>query len=433
MIESGTKPTKCQREIYMYIKRDKYLNDIINRMHNGMIKVITGIRRSGKSYLVFNIFNDYLKSEGVAEDHIIKIELDDRKNKKYRNPDVILDYIESLITDDKDYYILLDEVQLLDDFEEVLNSLLHISNADIYVTGSNSKFLSKDIITEFRGRGDEIHVFPLTFKEFMQVYEGDVYHGWAEYVLYGGLPLTVSMKTDEQKVTYLQNLFQETYIKDITDRHNIEKINELNDLINVLASAVGSLNNPSKIEATFKSQLQSDISLNTIKNYIEYIEDAFLVSEANRYDVKGRKYIGTPLKYYFEDVGLRNVRLGFRQVEETHLMENVVFNELKARGYQVDVGVVPIRRLTEDGKRERVQLEIDFIATLGSKKYYLQSAFSLPDEDKVKQEKAPLLNVHDSFKKIIIVKDITKPQRDENGIVTINLYDFLLNENSLDL
>ncbi len=433
MIESGTKPTKCQREIYMYIKRDKYLNDIINRMHNGMIKVITGIRRSGKSYLVFNIFNDYLKSEGVAEDHIIKIELDDRKNKKYRNPDVILDYIESLITDDKDYYILLDEVQLLDDFEEVLNSLLHISNADIYVTGSNSKFLSKDIITEFRGRGDEIHVFPLTFKEFMQVYEGDVYHGWAEYVLYGGLPLTVNMKTDEQKVTYLQNLFQETYIKDITERHNIEKINELNDLINVLASAVGSLNNPSKIEATFKSQLQSDISLNTIKNYIEYIEDAFLVSEANRYDVKGRKYIGTPLKYYFEDVGLRNARLGFRQVEETHLMENVVFNELKARGYQVDVGVVPIRRLTQDGKRERVQLEIDFIATLGSKKYYLQSAFSLPDEDKVKQEKVPLLNVHDSFKKIIIVKDITKPQRDENGIVTINLYDFLLNENSLDL
>lgn len=416
----------------MFIKRDKYLNDIINRMHNGMIKVITGIRRSGKSYLVFKIFNDYLKSEGVTEEHIIKIELDDRKNKKYRNPDVILDYIESLITDDKDYYILLDEVQLLDDFEEVLNSLLHIANADIYVTGSNSKFLSKDILTEFRGRGDEIHVFPLTFKEFMQVYEGDVYHGWAEYVLYGGLPLTVSMKTDEQKIAYLQNLFQETYIKDITDRYNIDKINELNDLINVLASAVGSLNNPSKIEATFKSQLQSDISVNTIKKYIEYIEDAFLVSEANRYDVKGRKYIGTPLKYYFEDVGLRNARLGFRQVEETHLMENVVFNELKARGYQVDVGVVPIRRLTEDGKRERVQLEIDFIATLGSNKFYLQSAFSLPNEEKIKQEKASLLNVNDSFKKIIIVKDITKPQRDENGIVTINLYDFLLNENSLD-
>lgn len=431
MTENGTKPTNRQKEIYMFIKRDKYLNDIINRMHNGMIKVITGIRRSGKSYLVFKIFNDYLKSEGVTEEHIIKIELDDRKNKKYRNPDVILDYIESLITDDKDYYILLDEVQLLDDFEEVLNSLLHIANADIYVTGSNSKFLSKDILTEFRGRGDEIHVFPLTFKEFMQVYEGDVYHGWAEYVLYGGLPLTVSMKTDEQKIAYLQNLFQETYIKDITDRYNIDKINELNDLINVLASAVGSLNNPSKIEATFKSQLQSDISVNTIKKYIEYIEDAFLVSEANRYDVKGRKYIGTPLKYYFEDVGLRNARLGFRQVEETHLMENVVFNELKARGYQVDVGVVPIRRLTEDGKRERVQLEIDFIATLGSNKFYLQSAFSLPNEEKIKQEKASLLNVNDSFKKIIIVKDITKPQRDENGIVTINLYDFLLNENSL--
>ncbi len=417
----------------MYIKRDKYLNDIINRMHNGMIKVITGIRRSGKSYLVFKIFNDYLISQGVPENHIIKIELDDRKNKKYRDPDVILDFIESLIVDDEDYYILLDEVQLLEDFEEVLNSLLHISNADIYVTGSNSKFLSKDILTEFRGRGDEIHVFPLTFKEFMQVYDGDEYHGWAEYVLYGGLPLTVSMNTDEQKISYLQNLFEETYIKDIKERHTIEKVSELNDLINVLASAVGSLNNPSKIEATFKSQLRSDISLNTIKQYIEYIEDAFLVTEANRYDVKGRKYIGTPLKYYFEDVGLRNARLGFRQVEETHLMENVVFNELRARGYQVDVGVVPIRRITEDGKRTRVQLEIDFIATLGSKKYYIQSAFSLPDEEKVKQEKASLLNVNDSFKKIIIVKDITKVQRDENGITTINLYDFLLNENSLDI
>lgn len=433
MTENGTRPTKCQKEIQMYIKRDKYLNDIINRMHNGMIKVITGIRRSGKSYLVFKIFNDYLISQGVPENHIIKIELDDRKNKKYRDPDVILDFIESLIVDDEDYYILLDEVQLLEDFEEVLNSLLHISNADIYVTGSNSKFLSKDILTEFRGRGDEIHVFPLTFKEFMQVYDGDEYHGWAEYVLYGGLPLTVSMNTDEQKISYLQNLFEETYIKDIKERHTIEKVSELNDLINVLASAVGSLNNPSKIEATFKSQLRSDISLNTIKQYIEYIEDAFLVTEANRYDVKGRKYIGTPLKYYFEDVGLRNARLGFRQVEETHLMENVVFNELRARGYQVDVGVVPIRRITEDGKRTRVQLEIDFIATLGSKKYYIQSAFSLPDEEKVKQEKASLLNVNDSFKKIIIVKDITKVQRDENGITTINLYDFLLNENSLDI
>lgn len=433
MTENGTRPTNCQKEIQMYIKRDKYLNDIINRMHNGMIKVITGIRRSGKSYLVFKIFNDYLISQGVPENHIIKIELDDRKNKKYRDPDVILDFIESLIVDDEDYYILLDEVQLLEDFEEVLNSLLHISNADIYVTGSNSKFLSKDILTEFRGRGDEIHVFPLTFKEFMQVYDGDEYHGWAEYVLYGGLPLTVSMNTDEQKISYLQNLFEETYIKDIKERHTIEKVSELNDLINVLASAVGSLNNPSKIEATFKSQLRSDISLNTIKQYIEYIEDAFLVTEANRYDVKGRKYIGTPLKYYFEDVGLRNARLGFRQVEETHLMENVVFNELRARGYQVDVGVVPIRRITEDGKRTRVQLEIDFIATLGSKKYYIQSAFSLPDEEKVKQEKASLLNVNDSFKKIIIVKDITKVQRDENGITTINLYDFLLNENSLDI
>lgn len=417
----------------MKIKRDKYLNDLINRMHNGLIKVITGMRRSGKSYMLFKIFYDYLLSEGVPTSHIIKIELDRRSNKKYREPDKILDYIDSCIDDNGEYYIFLDEVQMLEDFEEVLNSLLHIYNVDVYVTGSNSRFLSKDIITEFRGRGDEIHIYPLTFKEFMQVYKGDIYQGWAEYVLYGGLPLAVTMKTEEQKIHYLKRLFDETYIRDIMERHRIDKEIEFNALINVLASSVGSLNNPLKIESTFKTKLHSDISSNTIRQYIEYLEDAFLISEANRYDVKGRKYIGTPLKYYFEDIGLRNARLGFRQVEETHLMENVVYNELKARGFQVDVGVVPIRKNNSEGKRERMQLEIDFIATLGSKKYYIQSAFSLPDEAKIQQEKASLLNVADSFKKIIVVKDVIKPQRDDDGIATISLYDFLMDVHSLDL
>ena len=417
----------------MVILRDKYLEDLKNRMHNGMIKVITGIRRCGKSYLVFNIFKEYLLNTGVQENHIISIALDERINRKYRDPDEILAYIDSMTVDADDYYILLDEVQLLNDFEEVLNTLLHKRNLDIYVTGSNSKFLSKDIITEFRGRGDEIHVFPLTFKEFMQIYDGDMYHGYADYALYGGLPLVLSMKTEEQKIKYLISLFEETYIKDIKDRNQIEKLQELNDLINVLASAMGSLTNPNKIEATFKSKLNSQISGNTIRQYIEYLQDAFLISEAKRFDVKGRKYIGTPLKYYFEDVGLRNARLGFRQVEETHLMENIVYNELRTRRYQVNVGVVPIRRNNDTGSRERSQLEIDFVATLGSKKYYVQSAFSLPDEEKIKREKASLINVNDSFKKIIVVNDTMNIRRDETGITTINVYDFLLNENSLDL
>lgn len=417
----------------MEIKRDKYLKEIIDRMHNGMIKVITGIRRCGKSYLVFRIFKEYLINSGIDEKHIITIELDRRENKKYRDPDVILEYIDSLIIDKEDYYILLDEVQMLDEFVDVLNSLLHIKNADVYVTGSNSKFLSKDIITEFRGRGDEIHVYPLSFKEFMQAYDGDKYQGWADYVTYGGLPLTVNMKTEEQKVGYLTKLFEETYVKDIVERNNIEKIQELNDLINVLASSIGSLTNPPKIEATFRSVIQSDISLNTIRQYIEYLKDAFIVTEANRYDVKGRKYIRTPLKYYFEDIGLRNARLGFRQVEETHLMENVVYNELRIRGYQVDVGIVSKRERNAEGKQERKQLEIDFVANMGSRRYYIQSALSLPDAEKIRQEKASLLNVNDSFKKIIIVKDIINVQRDEDGITTMSIYDFLLNESSLEM
>ena len=417
----------------MDIKRDKYLNDLINRMHNGMIKVVTGIRRCGKSYLLFTIFKKYLLQQGVSESHIIAIELDQRKNKKYRDPDTILDYIESLIEDDEQYYIMLDEVQMLREFEEVLNSLLHIRNADIYVTGSNSKFLSKDVITEFRGRGDEIHIYPLTFKEFMEAYDGDMYHGWAEYVVYGGLPLTVTMKTEDQNINYLTNLFKETYLKDIIERHHIEKTQELEDLVNILASAIGSLTNPPKIEATFKSAIQSTISLNTIRQYIEYLEDAFIINKANRYNVKGRKYIGTPLKNYFEDVGLRNARLGFRQVEETHLMENIIYNELRSRGYSVDVGVVEKRGTDENGKEYKNQLEIDFVANLGSKRYYIQSAFSMPTEEKRIQEKASLVNINDSFKKIIVVKDVINVTRDEDGITTMSIYDFLLKENSLEL
>ncbi|WP_338950191.1 ATP-binding protein [Fusobacterium nucleatum] len=416
----------------MKIKRDLYLQRLINRIDNGMIKVITGIRRSGKSYLIFKIFKSYLLNNLTDEQHIIEFELDRIENKKYRRPNIILEEINSLIVDNKKYYILLDEIQMLEEFEEVLNSLLHKDNVDIYVTGSNSKFLSHDILTEFRGRGDEIHIYPLSFKEYMTVYEGDKYQGWADYVIYGGLPQILSMKTEEQKINYLTRLFEETYIKDIMERNKIEKIQELNDLINVLASCVGSLSNPSKILSTFKSCIKSDISLNTIRKYIEYLKNAFVINETYRYDVKGRKYIGTPLKYYFEDVGLRNARLEFRQVEETHLMENIIYNELKIRGYKVDVGMVTKSILTSEGNREKKQLEVDFIANLGSKRYYIQSALSLSTEEKVKQEKTSLININDSFKKIILVKDIIKVKRDEDGIVTMNVYDFLLNDNSLE-
>ena len=419
-------------KLKMEIKRDRYLKSLESRMHNGMIKIITGIRRCGKSYLLFHIFKEYLLARGVEPSHIITIELDLRQNRKYRDPDVILDYIDSRVTDSGQYYILLDEVQMLQDFEEVLNSLLHNENLDIYVTGSNSKFLSKDVVTEFRGRGDEIHIFPLTFKEFMQPLDGDIYKGWAEYLVYGGLPLVATMKTEEQKVRYLTSLFEATYLRDIVERHGISKTQELGDLVNILASSVGSLVNSAKIEATFKSVLKSRISTNTIKQYIDYLEDAFVVSKANRYDVKGRKYIGTPLKYYFEDIGLRNAKLGFRQVEATHLMENIVYNELRARGFSVDIGVVESRS-RRDGKDTRTQLEIDFVANLGSKRYYIQSALTLPTEEKTLQEKAPLLGAHDSFKKIIIVQDVVNVTRDEQGITTMSIYDFLLKENSLEL
>lgn len=416
----------------MEIKRDIYLQKLINRMHNGMIKAITGIRRSEKSFLLFTIYRNYLKSQGVTDDHIIAIELDMFENEKYRNPRTLLEYVKRQMTDEGDYYIFLDEVQLLPSFESVLNSFLHMRNVDVYVTGSNSKFLSKDVITEFRGRGDEVHVYPISFREYMEVFNGDKYEGWSSYVSFGGLPLTVTMVTDEQRMEYLTRLFEETYIKDIIERNHIEKVQEINDLINILASGIGSLTNASKIEATFKSVIHSDISLNTIRAYIDHLKDAFIINEVNRYDVKGRKYIGTPLKYYFEDVGLRNARLGFRQVEETHLMENIIYNELRVRGYQVDVGVVIKRSRTEEGVQEKKQLEIDFVANMGSKRYY-KSAFSLPDSEKRIQEKASLISVKDSFKKIIIVKDVVKPFHDNDGILTMSIYDFFLDEHSLEL
>ncbi len=416
----------------MEIKRDRYLEDLKDRMHNGMIKVVTGIRRSGKSYLVFTIFKKYLINEGVNEDHIIEMEFDKIENAKYRDPYTLLDFVKEQIKDKEDYYVLLDEVQMLEDFEEVLNSLLHIKNLDIYVTGSNSRFLSSDVLTEFRGRGDEVHVYPLTFQEAMQNYKGDIYHGWAEYVTYGGLPLVWGMSTDQQKIKYLTDLFEKTYISDIIDRNGIEKTEELESLLNVLASAIGSLTNPTKIEATFKSVLKSKISRNTIVQYIEYLKDAFIINEANRYDVKGRKYIGTPLKYYYEDLGLRNARLGFRQMEETHLMENAVYNELLSRGYAVDVGVVETRKRNQEGKQEKRKLEIDFVANMGSRRYYIQSAFQIPDQEKERQEKESLNNVDDSFKKIVLVKDVVKISRDEKGIVTMSIYDFLIDKDSLE-
>ena len=417
----------------MEIKRDIYLKRLINRMHNGLIKVVTGVRRSGKSYLLLKLFVKYLREIGVSDDHILIMEFDRFENRKYRQPEELTAYLKERIKDADKYYVLLDEAQMLQHFEEVLNSLLREDNLDIYVTGSNSKFLSKDILTEFRGRGDETHIFPLSFAEFMQTSDKDTYQAWADYIVYGGLPLLASMKTDEQKAKYLMNLFEETYIKDIIERNKLEKTRELNDLLNILASSVGSLTNFGKIEATFKSVLHSSVSSHTIGKYAEYLEDAFLIKKAFRYDVKGRKYIGSPVKYYFEDAGLRNARLNFRQTEETHLMENIIYNELRLRGFNVDVGEVNKRYMDKvSGKKLTRRLEIDFVANLGSKRYYIQSAYRLPDEEKLKQEKASFLALKDSFKKIIIVKDTVKPMQDNNGILTLGLFDFLLNENSLE-
>lgn len=410
------------------IKRDKYLNMLINRRDNGLIKIITGVRRCGKSYLLDPIFKNYLFESGVKENHIIKLELDKIENEKYLNPQELNKYIKSKIEDKDKYYILLDEIQLVDKFESVLNGFLYKKNLDVYVTGSNSKFLSTDIITEFRGRGDEIKVFPLTFSEYVQAFNGDNYEAWNEYVTYGGMPLILSKSTDEEKSKYLKDLFEQTYIKDIIERNNIQRIDVVNSIVNMLASSIGSLTNPKKIYDTFVSNGEKEVSLNTINSYMKFIEDSFIVNKSERYDVKGKKYIQTPQKYYFSDVGLRNARLNFRQQEENHIMENIIYNELIVRGYNVDVGVVEIR----DANKNRKQLEVDFVCNLGSKRYYVQSALNLETREKTLQEERPLININDNFKKIIVVKDTQKHWFTEEGIMVIGIQEFLLNQNSLD-
>lgn len=417
----------------MEIRRAIYLDKLIRKKKNGLIKVITGVRRCGKSYLLFHLFHKHLLDSGVPENHIIEVALDDRSNKALRDPDALLRFIKENIRDKEDYYIILDEVQYLNEFEDVLNSLLHIRNADVYVTGSNSKFLSSDVITQFRGRGDEIHVYPLSFSEYVPAYQGSVDEAWDDYLIYGGMPLILTMAEPEDKAAYLNALFQKVYISDIVERHDVRNKVELDELVDILASAIGSYTNQSKLVRTFKSVKGKTISDKTIKNYIDYLIDSFLISKAVRYDIKGKKYIGSPSKYYFEDVGLRNARLGFRQVEQTHLMENIIYNELRIRGYHVDVGVVEYYRANREGKRGKKQLEVDFVATKGSEKHYIQSAFTLPTADKVDQEQRSLLRIPDSFRKIVIVGDNIKVRRDENGIITIGLRNFLLDENSLRL
>ena len=416
----------------MEIKRDLYLDKLIRHKNNGMIKVITGIRRCGKSYLLFELFYKHLLSEGVKEDHILKIALDDRRNKKFRDPDYLCDYVHDYIKDSDMYYILLDEVQLVPEFEDVLNSFLHIKNADTFVTGSNAKFLSKDIITEFRGRGDQIHIAPLSFSEFMSVFGGSKEEGWNEYINFGGLPKLFEFETEEDKVSYLKNIFSETYIKDIRERNDIRGDYELEEILDIISSDIGSLTNPKKISDTFKSVKQVSIHADTIKEYIDCFVDSFLIEQAKRYNIKGRKYINTPSKYYFTDIGLRNARLNFRQSEETHAMENIVYNELRIRGLNVDVGVVEYYSLNEERKSVLKQSEVDFVCNSMDKRYYIQVALSIPNKEKMEQEQSSLLRIPDSFKKIIIVKDISRSHYNEDGIYLLSLFDFLLNPNSLN-
>lgn len=417
----------------MEIRRDIYLNKLISKKHNGLIKVVTGMRRCGKSYLLFNLFKEYLVNEGVNENHIIEIAFDSFENRKYRDPEVLFPYLMEKIADNEMYYVLLDEVQMLDDFESVLNSLGRKKNVDVYVTGSNAKFLSKDIITEFRGRGDEVHMYPLTYSEFMSVYDGDKQEGWRDYVLFGGIPLVLGFETADQKSDFLKSLFEETYISDITGRNNIRNKAELEELLNILSSAIGSLTNPSKLSATFKSVKNKSISKDTIIKYIDYLKDSFIIDSAIRYDIKGKKYINTPSKYYFTDLGLRNARLNFRQVEETHAMENIIFNELKVRGYNVDVGVVVMNKVDKNGKKIRKQLEVDFVCNKGSKRFYIQSAYALPDKEKMEQEQRSLVNTGDGFKKIIITKDAVAPLYNDEGILVMSVFDFLLNPDSMEI
>ena len=415
----------------MEIKRDLLLKKLIDSKHNGMIKVVTGVRRSGKSYLLFNLFCQHLKEEGIAADHIIKVDLEDRRNKALRDPDALLNYIDSRMTDQQMYYILLDEVQHVVDFEDVLNSYLKHENADVYVTGSNSKFLSKDVITEFRGRGDEIRVAPLSFREFISVFQGSREKALEEYMLYGGLPKVVTFPTVEKKVEYLKQLFQKTYLTDIKERYKIKNDGDLEELIDIIASTIGGLTNPTKLENTFQTVKHSDISHTTIKSYLDILQDVFLVEKSVRYDIKGRKYIDTPSKYYFSDLGLRNARLNFRQYEETHLMENLIYNELRLRGMSVDVGVVVKHEKDANGVSVRKQYEVDFVCNQGSQRYYIQSALHLPSEEKREQEVRSLKGINDSFKKFVITDDLISRYQDDDGITYMNIYEFLLNEDNL--
>ena len=417
----------------VHIERKKYLDELISLRHNGMIKVVTGMRRCGKSYLLFEIFASWLEKNGIASDHVIKLDLEDYKNREMRNPDNLCAYVESRITDDAMHYLLLDEVQMLGHFEDVLNGFLRMRNVDVYVTGSNAKFLSKDIVTEFRGRGFEVKMYPLSFSEYMSVYQGSVQAGFNEYMLYGGLPQILSYAMEEQKAKFLKSLFDEVYIKDIKDRYEIRKDDDLEELINIMASGVGSLTNPNKLANTFRSEKKSSISYDTVKEYIDYLCDSFLVEKSTRYDIKGKRYVNAPYKYYFMDLGLRNARINFRQSERSHLMENMVYNELRIRGFNVDVGIVPVVMADESGRQRRFSFEVDFVCNLGSRRYYIQSAYRMESDEKIRQERASLLKVDDSFKKIIVVGEESPVTRDEVGITTISIYNFLLKENSLEL
>jgi len=417
----------------MQIQRDIYLDKVIESRHNGMIKIITGVRRSGKSYLLFNLFADWLRNNGVSESHIIKIDLEDRRNRALRDPDNLLEYIDSRMQDADMYYILIDEILLADEFEDVLNSYLKIDNADVFVTGSNAKFLSKDVITTFRGRGEEIKVFPLSFSEYMSVCGKSVELGFEEYMTYGGLPQIVEYDSAERKVNYLKSLFTETYLTDIKERYQVKNDEELEILLDIISSNIGGLTNPTKLANTFLSEKKVTLSDKTIKAYFDYICDSFLVEKAQRYDVKGKKYISTPYKYYFIDLGLRNARLNFRQLEKTHMMENVIYNELRIRGFNVDVGIVPVTVRDADGRQRRDSYEIDFVCNKGNQRHYIQAAYRMESEEKIMQEQNSLRNVNDSFKKIIIVGNPILVERDNSGITTISIYDFLLNPNSLEL
>lgn len=416
----------------MIIERDSYLKKLIDRRHNGMIKIVTGLRRCGKSFLLSTIYANWLKEQGIDEDHIIDINLEDRRNKRLRDPDELLSFIDSKLTDDRVHYIMIDEIQLVPEFEDVLNSYLNMPNADVYVTGSNARFLSSQVRTEFAGRGDEIRLFPLTFREYHSAMGGEISTALVDYMVYGGMPQVVLKKSPEDKRAFLRALFDRTYIRDIVERNKIRNGEVLDDFLNILASSIGGLTNPTKLANTFESVKHEKVSRNTLATYLDYICESFLMEKATRYDIKGKRYIESLNKYYFADCGLRNARLNFRQIEYTHLLENVIFNELLARGFSVDVGVVAKNERSEEG-RERQYYEVDFVCNNGSQRYYIQSAYLMVDEAKLKQESASLIRIDDAFKKIIILGEYTPVLHTEDGITLISIYDFLMKDNSLEL